>query len=132
MSTSLSTALAFLRSAIAGRLKVHAGQEAHIVLSDTAYYEDDSPFTRFFQTHQPSFEEYILLLLALAPHLQPDFFNQIIAEQLPEGGDLPEFGGVKGTKQRGSLPTGEPAKFGLEVNDLERRLEVQRMLESEQ
>jgi len=131
MSTSLSTALAFLRSAIAGRLKVHAGQEAHIVLSDTAYYEDDSPFARFFQTHQPSFEEYILLLLALAPHLQPDFFNQIIAEHLPEGGDLPEFGGVKGTNHRGILPTGETAQFVLAGNDLERRLDVQRMLGSE-
>lgn len=128
---SRSTALAFLRSAVAGRLRVHAGKEDKIVLSGAAYYEDDSPFSRFFQTHQPSFEEYILLLLALAPHLQPDFFNRIIAEHLPEGGDLPEFGGAKGVQHRGILPTGETAQFVLAGNDLEKRIEVQRLLEPE-
>jgi hypothetical protein len=32
--------------------------------------------------------------LALAPHLQPDFFTKLLAEHLPEGGDFPEFGGA--------------------------------------
>jgi AAA+ superfamily predicted ATPase len=68
------------------------------------------------------------MLLALAPHLQPDFFSKIIAEYLPEGGDFPEFGGVKGANHRGILPTGETAQFILGGNDLEKRLEVQRML----
>ncbi len=128
---SLSTALAFLHSAIVGRLKVHTGKEDKIVLNGTAYYEDDSAFSRFFQTLEPAFEEYILLLLALAPHLQPNFFNQIMAEHLPEGGDLPEFGGVKGANHRGILPTGETAQFVLAGNDLQRRLEVQRLLGNE-
>jgi ATPase family associated with various cellular activities (AAA) len=128
---SLTTSLAFLRFTILGRLKLHAGKEDKIEVTGAAYYEDDSPFSLFFQTHQPSFEEYIILLLALAPHLQPDFFNQIIAEHLPEGGDLPEFGGTKGVHHRGILPTGETAQFILAGNDLEKRLEVQRMLGSE-
>jgi len=70
-------------------------------------------------------------MLAFAPHLLPDFFNRIIAEHLPEGGDFPEFGGVKGTNHRGLLPTGETAQFILAGDDLEKRLEVQRMLSSE-
>ncbi len=126
--SSLSTALAFLRSAVAGRLKVHSGKEDKIILSGAAWYEDDSPFSRFFQTLQPTFEEYTLLLLALAPHLQPDFFYRIIAEHLPEGGDLPEFGGARGIHHRGILPTGETAQFVLAGNDLEKRLDVQRLL----
>src|SRR5688500_10169512 len=75
---------------------------------------------------KPSYEEVVTLLLALAPHLQPNFFNHIIAEHLPEGGDFIEFGGVKGTNHRGILPTGETAQFVLGGEDMEKRLEVQR------
>lgn len=125
---SLSIALFYLRTVIAGRLKVYLGQEEEIELSGTAYYQDDSPFAEFIGLHRPDFEEYILILLALTPHLQPHFFNRIIAEFLPEGGDFPEFGGVKAANHRGLLPTGETAQFVLAGEDLEKRLEVQQLL----
>lgn len=67
-------------------------------------------------------------MLALIPHLQPGFFSNMIAEHLPEGGDFPEFGGVKALNHRGILPTEETAQFILAGNDLEKRLEVQRIL----
>jgi len=67
--------------------------------------------------------EYVLLLLALAPHLQPGFLDQIIREQLSEEGEWPELGGVRGTNHRGLLPTGETALFLLAGTDLEKRLE---------
>ena len=79
----------------------------------------------------PTADEAVLVLLALAPHLRPDFFGRLIAEQLPEGGDLPEFGGVRGEQHRGVLPTGETAQFVLAGDDLAGRLEVQRMFSSE-
>jgi AAA+ superfamily predicted ATPase len=90
--------------------------------------EDDSPFSKFIAQSSHSFMEYTLLLLALTPHLQPHFFNRIIAEFLPEGGDFPEFGGVKAANHRGLLPTGETAQFVLAGEDLEKRLEVQQLL----
>ncbi|MES2734071.1 MAG: ATP-binding protein [Bacteroidota bacterium] len=130
-TSNLSAALRYLHTTIAGRLEVHAGESPEIEVSGTAYYKDDSPFAAVIETHQPSFEEYILLLLALAPHLQPHFFNQIIAEHLPEGGDFPEFGGVKGTSHRGILPTGETAQFILAGDDLDKRLAVQHILSNE-
>ncbi len=122
---SLSTALAYLRTVVVGRLRVYFKQAEAIEVSGEAYLEDNSVFARFLQTHQPSFEEYIVLLLALVPHVQPQFFNQIIAEFLPDGGDLPEFGGVRGTNHRGILPTGETAQFVLAGDDLAKRLEIQ-------
>jgi hypothetical protein len=45
------------------------------------------------------------------PHVQPQFFSQLLAEHLPEGGDFPEFEGVRGTGYRGMLPTNETARF---------------------
>lgn len=125
---SITTALNYLHTILSGRLKMHAGQEDKIVVSGTAYYEDGSPFAQFIEKYQPTFQEYILLLLALAPHLQPHLFTQILAEHLPNGGDFPEFGGVKATNHRGILPTGETAQFVLAGNDLEKRLEVQQLL----
>jgi DNA polymerase III delta prime subunit len=70
-------------------------------------------------------DEWIVLMLAMAPHIQPNFFESIISEHLPNGGDFTEFGGVKGTNHRGMLPTGETAQFIIGGNDLERRLQVQ-------
>ncbi len=130
-SPSLSAALVYLQTVIAGRFKVHTGQVSEIDIGGIAYFKDESPFAMFIKAHQPSFDEYILLLLALVPHVEPYFLNKIIAEYLPQGGDFPEFGGVKGTNHRGILPTGETAQFVLAGDDLEKRLEVQCLLSSE-
>jgi AAA+ superfamily predicted ATPase len=127
-TTSLITALTYFRSFIIGRLKMFDIQEDQVIVNSIAFFQDDSAFSQFITRYQPSFEEYILLLLALTPHIQPNFFVQIIAEFLPEGGDFPEFGGVKATNHRGILPTGETAQFILGGNDIEKRLEVQRLL----
>jgi hypothetical protein len=76
-------------------------------------------------------DEWIVLMLALVPHLQPDFFSSIIAEQMPAGGDFPEFGGVKGINHRGLLPTGETAQFVLAGNNITARLAVQQLFREE-
>jgi hypothetical protein len=129
-NSSLSTALQYLRSVVAGRMRVHWGQAEEIEVGGVAYLEDNSAFARFLQTHQPSFREYIVLLLALVPHVQPQFYSQLMAEFLPDGGDLPEFGGVRSTNHRGILPTGETVQFVLAGNDLSKRLEIQALFSS--
>jgi hypothetical protein len=70
-------------------------------------------------------DEYIAFLMALAPHVFPSFFESLIQEFLPEGGEFSEFGGVKGSNHRGVLPTGETVQFILAGDDLEKRLKVQ-------
>ena len=130
-SDNLSTALSYLHSVIVGRLRVHAQTAQEVDVGGTAYHEDDSTFSAFIKKHGPSFDDYILLLLALAPHIHPHFFDQIMAEHFPEGGDLPEFGGVRGQNHRGMLPTGETAQFVLAGNDLKRRLDIQLVLSND-
>jgi len=75
-------------------------------------------------------EERIILYLGLVPHLRPDFFERIMAEALPAGGDFSIFGGIKGTSHRGILPTGETAQFLLGGAALESRLIVALLFES--
>src|SRR6185503_10913028 len=57
---------------------------------------DDSPLYHFLVNHKLNIEEYIILLLALIPHVQPNFIDPIIQGHLPNGGEFAEIGGVKG------------------------------------
>ncbi len=67
-------------------------------------------------------EEQIILLLALVPHLAPALLKNCVNEVYPEGTELPEMGGTKGTNHRGVLPTGETALFLLAGNQVQERL----------
>jgi AAA+ superfamily predicted ATPase len=78
-----------------------------------------------------SHEEAVVLLLALVPHILPNFFDNIIKKLHPEGGELPEFGGVREGNHRGLLPTGETAQYILAKNDLQHRLIIQKLLAPE-
>lgn len=130
MSPNLHLALAFLRDLARYRVAADLGQSLAApqvpVLQD-----DDAPFTRFVQHRRLSVDEFVVLMTAFAPHLQPGLFDQVIAEFLPQGGDFPAIGGVKGTNTRVFLPTAETALFLLAGEDLQRRLEVQRIFGSQ-
>jgi hypothetical protein len=58
-------------------------------------------------------DEAVILLLALVPHVLPHFFDDLIKEVHPEGGEFPELGGVRLENHRGMLPTGETAQYIL-------------------
>ncbi|MVO09645.1 AAA family ATPase [Flavobacterium sp. TP390] len=87
----------------------------------------------FVQTLQKetTHEEAVILLLALVPHVIPNFFDEIIKEIYPEGGDFPEFGGIRLDNHRGMLPTGETVQYILAKNDLNYRLEIQQIFSQE-
>lgn len=128
---NLGQALEWLQSNVAGCLRKHFGQAGDFDISPLNLHNDNSWLAQFVASRDPSFEEFALLMLVITPHLHPHIFNKLIAEYLPEGGDFPEFGGIKGTNHRGLLPTGETAQFILAGDDLEKRLEIQRILSSE-
>lgn len=118
-------ALVFLKNVIHSRIEAEInGNRFAFPVFKTA--DSPSKMNEFIQDNQLSTEEIVILLLALVPHLDPGFFQRIIAESLPQGGDLPEFGGVKGKNHRGILPTGETVLFVLAGQDIEKRIEVLR------
>ncbi|MGV3589278.1 MAG: ATP-binding protein [Adhaeribacter sp.] len=88
-------------------------------------------FCKLFKNFSITDEELIILLLTLMPHLSPGFYTSLFEKAFPEGGDFPEFGGVKGTNHRGILPTGETAVFVLAGNRLEKRMKIQALLSHE-
>ncbi len=88
---------------------------------------DDSPLSQFILENKLSIPETVVLLLALIPHIAPGFLSNLIQEYLPEGGDFPEFGGVKGKNHRGILPTGETVLYVLAGRDVEQRTAFSKM-----
>ena len=128
---NLRSALDWITPVVTGRLGVHFGKVEGFEAAPFSYYEDNSWLARFIRHQEPGSEEFTIFMLALAPHLRPGLFGKLIAEHLPEGGEFPEFGGVKGTNHRGILPTGETAEFILGGDDLEKRLAVRHILSSE-
>ncbi len=128
---NLQLALEWLAQLVRGYLAVHFGKSESFKAQSLEFCGEDSPLELFIKSQDPTLEEFALVMMALAPHLRPGFFNTIISGFLPEGGDLPEFGGVKGSDHRAILPTGETARFILAGNDLARSIEVQRLLSGE-
>ncbi|MBB6109499.1 ATPase family associated with various cellular activities (AAA) [Mucilaginibacter lappiensis] len=116
-----------LYQVINSRLQSHFNNAA-IDFPSVKLDQDGSSLHQFIIDHQLPLEEYIILLTALVPHLDTSFFENIILEFLPSGGDFLEFGGVKGSNHRGLLPTGETVQFILGGNDLEKRITVQHLL----
>ncbi|MFB6454697.1 ATP-binding protein [Chitinophaga sp. Hz27] len=125
---SLHIPLQYLRTYVSGRLALHFEQVSEVDVDADAWLEDDSAFSNWIKTQQPEVDEYIALLLAFAPHIQPGFFDDILKEYLPEGGNFIEFGGVKGVNHRGLLPTGDTLLFILCGNDVNKRASLQQTL----
>jgi len=130
-TANLENALDWLKTVVNACMKVRLGQTESFEIGSLNFYGGNSWLAIFMAQNEPRFEEFTVLMLACVPHIHPHFFNRLIAEHLPEGGDFPEFGGVKGSNHRGILPTGETAQFILAGDDLEKRLEIQRILSSE-
>lgn len=132
MDNYLITGLDYLRNYVHGRLGLHFnGAEPATLTLEQPDALDGSAFARFVRHAQPSTAETILLLSALAPHIVSGFFDAIIHEFLPQGGEFPEFGGVKGQNHRGTLPTGETVMFLLAGSDAKARLSLLPLFSSE-
>jgi ATPase family associated with various cellular activities (AAA) len=85
------------------------------------------PLNDFYQQNNLSPQAQALILLALAPHLQADFYDRTIKEAIPQAGDFPQIGGTRGKNFRGFLPTGETALFLFAGEDMEKRMEAQQL-----
>jgi hypothetical protein len=91
----------------------------------------DLPMQEFIIGNELTVNEAALLLIALVPHIQPQLFDRIIENRIPDSGNFPRLGGVRGKNSRNFLPTGDTALFLLAGDDLKSRLEVQQLFDSE-
>jgi len=91
----------------------------------------DEPIVKFIIDQDLHHNDVIWLLLALAPHIQPQLLTNIIADYLPVGGELPDLGGTKAKNHRGIIPTGETVIFILAGKDVATRIQQKQFMDSE-
>lgn len=125
LQLSLDWLSQILDRALAQHFEYQPAPEAPDALS---LYASNQGLAALVADLQPSVEEFALLMLALAPHLQPDFFNRHVARYLPNGGEFPEFGGIKRDHHRSLQATGETAQLVLAGRDTGKRIEIQCLL----
>lgn len=126
-----SLLLVHLKTLILARLEVLFAQKNDVQPPDLSIPKGYIPLDLFFENYNPDFQEVTTLMLALAPHLLSDFFDNILKEHFPDGSQFPAFGGVRGKNHRGILPTGETAQFVIAGNDLTKRIAVQSLFDVE-
>ncbi|MFN6570950.1 ATP-binding protein [Dendronalium sp. ChiSLP03b] len=131
---TLEQGLNYLAQVIKWRMDYHFSSNGHKVpmpSSPDGWLTGETPLTRFIHKHQLNTAEQLTLLMALAPHLQPDFFDCLITANLPQAGDYPQIGGWRGKAHRGFLPTGETVLFMLGGNQFAERLRLQQLFSEE-
>ena len=129
-SSDIEAALNDLQQIIVHRMQLHFNQQTFGFDKWILDTFNDGLMKQDITRHLPAAintDEWIVLMLSLVPHIHPNFFESIIAEHLPNGGDFAEFGGVKGSNHRSLLPTGETVQFILAGKDIEQRLQVHQL-----
>jgi len=94
-------------------------------------HEDPSAYARQARAFALGPEERLILILALIPHLRPQALDHFLIRNQALDRPYGEFGGWLGKQHGGFLPTLETAIFVLSGDDLEQRLAVQRLLETD-
>jgi AAA+ superfamily predicted ATPase len=90
---------------------------------------DTSVYADFVRHYQLTDDERMVLMLVLLPHIQPHLLDVFLGNQKSSGKIFSEFGGLKGTRHGGFLPTIETAMFVLAGNDLMKRFRLQSLFE---
>ncbi|WP_297338278.1 ATP-binding protein [Algoriphagus sp.] len=93
------------------------------------FSDSDSVYGKLVRRHQMGLPERLVLLLALMPHIKPHLLDILHIKNQTYDVPFTEFGGVKGEKHRGFLPTGETAVFLLAGSNLEKRFELIRLFD---
>jgi hypothetical protein len=128
----LPQAFTHFETTLEARLRAHfdasGSERAPLEARLAAPRDDHSPYGRFAREHSLDEESQLLVMLALAPLLKPDFFDRVLQKVLPGAGEYPQFGGLRGRQHRGFLPTGDTALFLLAGDDLDTRMRWQTLL----
>ncbi|MES1249909.1 MAG: hypothetical protein ABUL46_04450 [Chitinophaga rupis] len=109
-AASLYAELQWLALVIDTRMKLYWGQESDYEeieeVSPPGLEGDDSPYAAFVRQRGLSVSERLVLLLALAPHIQPHLLDVFFTKNAAYDRGFTEFGGIRGQHHGGFIPTG--------------------------
>ncbi|HAW20478.1 MAG TPA: AAA family ATPase, partial [Flavobacteriales bacterium] len=124
---TLDKELAWLNSVISYRFAEYFKHPEQTPFPEAPNLEDDqSYYAAAIRNLNITDTSRLLILIALAPHLRPAIFDMFFTKNEQFDRVFAEFGGLKGEKHSGFVPTGETAAFIIAGDNLERRFELQR------
>ena len=90
---------------------------------------DRSVYAEFVNYYKLEREERLVLMLAIIPHVQPHLLDVFLSINKALGRGHTEFGGLKGNRHGGFIPTIETALFLLAGNELAQRFRLYKLFE---
>ncbi len=125
----LQTELAWLSAVLQTRLELYFEQETPYEsikeLTPPNIVDKEGSYANFIQEHKLNFEERLLLILALVPHIKPEVLDILLTKNKDYDRRYSEFGGLLLEGHLGLVPTAETAMFLLAGDDLQKRLQYQ-------
>jgi hypothetical protein len=125
---TLAAELQWLNQVINARMNLYWGKTSdHKTIYDIEppdLTQDDSYYAQVVAHYNMNFDERIILLLSLVPHVQPQLLDVFFVKNADYDRGFTELGGIKGKNHSGFIPTGETAAFILAANSLEGRFHV--------
>jgi AAA+ superfamily predicted ATPase len=92
---------------------------------------DESPYAQIVREFAMGFDERLVFILCLIPHLRPQALDIFFTQSQVTGRTYTEFGGWRGKAHSGFLPTAETAVFILAGQELRRRFEVLQLFDEQ-
>lgn len=130
----LHNELAWLSEVIQVRIALYFKQETAytsiIEILPPVINTQQTPYSNFVNNYQLNFEERLVLILALAPHIQPALLDILSTKNKEYDRRFTEFGGLFLEGHSGLIPTAETAMFLLAGDELKKRLEYQSLFTS--
>ncbi|MBV8659992.1 MAG: ATP-binding protein [Burkholderiales bacterium] len=124
-ATALGLELNWLETVLDVRLKQHFQQDGGTdPIPAPPALPADSALAELVQSLQLDASARLVLALGLAPHLRPSVLDLLFVRNRNLDRTFTEFGGWKGVRHNGFLPTGETAAFLVAGDDLTKRIEL--------
>ncbi len=121
--------IAWFNQALTTSIQLYFQQECEYSLLEEVVSPRNGWLERVTKVQDISFDERIIIMLALMPHVCPQILDIFFVQNKNFDRQYTEFGGWKGLSHGGFLPTGETASFILAGEDTEKRKEVIRLFQ---
>lgn len=91
---------------------------------------DTSVFAETIKKLKLTFEDRLITILTLAPHIRPQLLDVFFTKNSTYDRGFSEFGGIKGDNFGGFLPTGETVAFILGADNINTRINIFKIFDS--
>lgn len=125
---TLEAEIRWFKKVIDTRLRLYFGQDSTYdsvyEISPPNMDDDTSIYARIVKHYKMSFQERIILIISLLPHIRPDMLDVFFTKNKTYDRVYTEFGGLKGRFHSGFLPTAETAAFIIAGRNLHLRIQL--------